>query len=930
MSPFATILSPVMEAMHEGRLVLTPNHRVRVQLLESYGQWRKEKKLSAVCVTPQIFPVDIWIRTQWENMQPLTADDCKLILEPLQEGRIWQDIVRDSGSGTNLVSKSGTARSVQEAWQLTHLFNMDLNEWKRFSSHRKNQQDSDDYAAFLEWVGEFQDFCQKNRLISLSPLVAEVTDRISKGQIKIPENILLSGFSNPPPRYADLINVLKMQGKHVYTAALPDFTPSVAVQACKNNDYEILEAARWAEQVLQENPHSRIGIVSQDIYKNSGTFERIFNQVFHGGSLHLSSDSPSRVFNLSVQKPLMDSHLISIGMIILELNNPWIETLRFCRLLRSPCLGFSAEADSQDQLFRRASLEKQLRLTSEMSLQLHSVRYFCNRENKPYSNPALSEALLAFDTLRREASDIMTCSDWADLFERQLHVLQWPGSMISSQEETRQLNAWSSVVKTFKQSSAWYGKVRLPVALSLLQALVNGNSISRNREQSPIQILTPIEADGVYFSHCWHMGLSESQWPPVSTPSPFIPLALQKKAGMAQGDVTRMTMLAREQLHQLLCHTSNEIVFSYPCQSDDLSLKPAEILEEYSPELPTAVLDNPTPIMHPAGLAMAQTNQTQLLKEECRIPLLHEEELTGGVAILGNQAECPFRAFSLHRLKADPLPAPVIGLPGHALGSIIHEALEIFWQNLRSLENLTNRSKATIDQIISSAVSSALANQAARYPFTMTGQFVELEKIRLSALLKRWLDEESKRGLFTVAESEFPVEWKHHRLKLSMRVDRIDTTPEGKHVVIDYKSSSNPEIKWTEERQTDPQLMLYMLALENNEHSPLSIDGLFIAQIHIDDCRYKGISNDDSLYPGSIVSSKRSLPEDCTWESLKDLWEDSLTQLANQYLEGFALVDPKSAGSCTWCHLGAFCRVNDVVNGTIDVTTNETINGSRE
>ena len=160
--------------------------------------------------------------------------------------------------------------------------------------------------------------------------------------------------------------------------------------------------------------------------------------------------------------------------------------------------------------------------------------------------------------------------------------------------------------------------------------------------------------------------------------------------------------------------------------------------------------------------------------------------------------------------------------------------------------------------------------------------------------------------------SEARYVWQHANLSLNLRVDRLDETAAGTLVVVDYKSSKNSEIKWTDERQTDPQLMLYMQAVEAGQTQ--QVDGLFIAQIHVEELRYKGISNDDIIYPKSHFSNKSAIAEDSSWDNLRQSWQQSLTAVANEYLQGFAAVDPKQiSSSCTWCHLDGLCRVSDEV-----------------
>ena len=309
---------------------------------------------------------------------------------------------------------------------------------------------------------------------------------------------------------------------------------------------------------------------------------------------------------------------------------------------------------------------------------------------------------------------------------------------------------------------------------------------------------------------------------------------------------------------------------------------------------------------------MTARDDTQILEDSATVPLAEEETIRGGVSLMADQADCPFRAFARHRLGAASLPAPVVGLPANVLGSLLHEVMDIFWRHLGGQADLLALDQASLDDLLTRVVTEALSRTATFHPLTMTGRFIDLETRRLKALLAGWLEEERRRGDFTVLSREERLQWQHDGLTLKLRIDRIDRKPDGNLVVVDYKSSKNSEIRWLDQRQTEPQLMLYMLAVEAANNVP--VDGLFIAQVHVEESRYKGISNDPDIYPSSLYSSKKSMPEGMTWEDLKQSWRLSLTDIANRFLAGYVAVDPKSlTSSCTWCDLGGFCRVNDKV-----------------
>ena len=903
--------STLLQAMAQGNLVLTPNHRTHIQLLDFYGQWRQQQKLPSVCLTPQVFPVDIWIRRQWQQIIVTTMDSRKQILEPMLESSVWQDIIAQSDSGAALVNKQGTARSAQEAWRLIHIWKISLADVRR-QSHFHNAINSaannaDDLSAFLSWIDSFEKFCDTHGLISLSELVGQVIEKITEGKIRVPENIVLAGFQMPPPLYSDLISSLKNNSKNLQHFTPARHKPEQKIIPCFDAEDEIQKAARWAKGILAKNPSAKIAIINPKINQQAASLQRLFSSVFSVDDTVSLTSRDNKTISLSLQNPLQEMPVIETALGALGLNSRWLDTLSFCKLLRSPFLIFSDTEESAC-----AALEINLRDKGELKIQLSLVRELSGREGRAEFSPLLSSSLLTLDTLRRAVPAKAPCTQWCDVFEAQLQCLGWPGTRELNHAETQQLKAWSRALKLFKQTSHWHGRVSIDSALSHLGQIIRALSANSGTDAAPVQVLNPTEADGLHFTHCWVMGLSEQHWPATAHASPFIPRALQKAAGIPESDINVLTTLAKQQLQQYSDNTQSHIVFSFPCQDDELSLKPSAMLESLTGLVPAE--DKPAalaPLSDPA-MAMLEADSTELFCDNATVPLSDNEYSNGGVSLLAHQADCPFKAFAMHRLGATPLPRPAIGLPAHVLGSLLHEIMERFWQQIKTQQGLLDASTQTIEDMTFRIVNAALQDKARHYRHTMTEEFIALESQRLSTLLFSWLEEEKKRGSFKVLSSEARYVWQHANLSLNLRVDRLDETAAGTLVVVDYKSSKNSEIKWTDERQTDPQLMLYMQAVEAEQAQ--QVDGLFIAQIHVEESRYKGISNDDIIYPKSRFNNKSTIAEDSSWDNLRQFWQQSLTAVANEYLQGFAAVGPKQiSSSCSWCHLDGLCRINDEV-----------------
>ena len=82
----------------------------------------------------------------------------------------------------------------------------------------------------------------------------------------------------------------------------------------------------------------------------------------------------------------------------------------------------------------------------------------------------------------------------------------------------------------------------------------------------------------------------------------------------------------------------------------------------------------------------------------------------------------------------------------------------------------------------------------------------------------------------------------------------MDELPDGRHVIIDYKTGKVSGDAWSGERLDEPQVPLYCISTE----APVA--GAVFAQIRTGDLQLKGISEQASLGK----SNPMDLPKDAT------------------------------------------------------------------
>ena len=182
-------------------------------------------------------------------------------------------------------------------------------------------------------------------------------------------------------------------------------------------------------------------------------------------------------------------------------------------------------------------------------------------------------------------------------------------------------------------------------------------------------------------------------------------------------------------------------------------------------------------------------------------------------------------------------------------------------------------------------------------------------------MLRRWLEEELRRGPFTVLAVEQDQLVSVGPLTLHVRMDRIDRVGEGTFFV-DYKTGHAAHPKhWESERPDEPQLPLYTLLPEAEE-----LRGVAFAKVRAGrDMKWLGYQTEEGILP--LSKSKANVRD---LSSLVEEWRGTLARLAEDFAAGRADVQPKSFEvNCKRCAQRLLCRIDpttllDSVNEDIE------------
>jgi hypothetical protein len=298
--------------------------------------------------------------------------------------------------------------------------------------------------------------------------------------------------------------------------------------------------------------------------------------------------------------------------------------------------------------------------------------------------------------------------------------------------------------------------------------------------------------------------------------------------------------------------------------------------------------------------------------------------IRGGAGLLEAQGDCPFKAVSRFRLRAEPWPVPVDGFSALERGILLHAAVAAFWHDVGDHATLVSLPEHELARRIDAAVMPATecisASRRSRLPPVVAAG----EAGRLARIVGAWLaDFERERPPFTVVEVEASRPLALAGLQLSLRLDRIDALADGGTAIIDYKTGkvASP-IQWFDPRPMEPQLGLYWLSQQAFD-AARPVRALAYAQLRPGEMKAVGLAGDATAWPQLWESSALRRSDLADWLAVAAQWRRSLTALAVEVREGRAAVAPRDVvRTCRECGLHAMCRIGAAA-GPLDAETGD-------
>ena len=863
------------EQLTENSLLLTPNSRLARTLHEHYAVFKQ--KQDVVCwQKPNILSINAWLESLRRDYLATAIETAPSLLNSAQASVIWKSIV-SSDKSHDLLQISETADALKTAWELLCQFDISLD--------NPLFQLTSDYALCHHWLEQYQLYCHEHNYIDSATLVNFLIEKIKAGDVRLPEEIFLYGFTEMAPQVERLV------GSHLaYThrdGCRRDATPVTI--ALPDLDSEIIAMARFAKATHETNPEATIGCVVLDLNQRRDRVLQLFTQVFFPEQ-PFDVDPSHYPFNLSAGKSLSSYPLIAAALLITGLTKAAMTREHFSSLLLSPYIG-EAELESAE----RATLDAELRRNN-----IHQVTLaFPSVSNTPALQQRINKLLERLDYKKR------TYFEWSQYFNNMLSVLGWPGEKSLSSEEYQVAQAWLTALADFATLDRVAPAASHIEAWQQLKLVVHAQIFQPQSPKTNIQVLGLLEAAAVPFDYLWIAGMNDLSWPPQPNPHPFIPKPLQRQLNMPHATAERELRFCSTLLEQFQT-SAGQLIFSHAESDGKIEYKTSALLQH----LPDAELSSlaQSTYTEPASVIFAN-KQSETFVDTQAPDITPQQKITGGADVIKQQAACPFRAFAMHRLKARELEASTQGLNAKDRGNILHRSLETLWNEIKSQEKLLALDHDALQVIINAAIDTALIEAAPAHHHET--YYISLEKQRLNKILNQWLQIEKARPSFVVSTHEQDANIALQGHSLSVRIDRIDTLADGRKLIIDYKSGkTNSTNKWFGDRPDEPQLPLYALIDSANTA------GITFAQLASGSLGFKGISD-------SPLEIKGIDAEIHTWDEKLQKWHTTFEKLMHDFCHGEASVNPKRpSDTCKHCAITPLCRIHEISDPTCEDETN--------
>ena len=825
-------------------------------------------------------------------------------LTSYQERLLWQQVITShlkDNPFEDLFDSSGLADAAMEANNYAQIWQLNPHD-SRHDSHRDSY--TEETKQFLVWQKAFQKACVEKNVLEKVRFVAWQIRQIALHPILLPKKIAIAGYDRIDPQIQALLDCLSSHGAQVakYSETLnqtnvPNNVLPNALQIPFNTCADECRAAvYWAKSQLDINPNAQLAIVVPELSALREQLIDLLDDTFHPNTLLASQTELARCYELSLGVALKTIPLITTTLNLLRLfqRTHRLSLADFSQVLLANF--WSAEISEATQ---RATIDAQLKRNLPLTVTWSQL----TKQIALSECPILLSHCRAALELIAQLPKTQLPSLWALTLKQLLATLAWPGERSLSSHEYQAHLAFLNCVASLGSLDSLLGKTNLSQIIQHLSQLCREQIFQPRTKNIPaISVLGLLEATATQLDGVWVMGMNDHTWPPAPRLNALLPAAMQRAAGTPNADHSIQTAFAQS-VHARLLRSGKQVIFSWAEKENDKLLR-------VSPMITALPVVERLPLTKTFGeLCLTETGfDPEILNDETAPAVGDNETVKGGTALFKAQAICPAWGYYQYRLGAKKLETPEDGLDASTRGSLVHLALQFFWQDKTSAALHASNNEAHLAQI-SAAVMLALETFNTEHHELLSPQMLLLEADRLKNLLSLWLALElTREAAFSVQHCELRETIDIEGIKVNLTIDRIDRLSDGTLIVMDYKTGSLPSLSdWAEARIKEPQLPIYAAISLQNE--PLS--AVTFAHVKLGHHAFLGIADNDNLLPSvlTIGNPKLKAFSQTAWDDLMLFWKTQITQIALEIKQGVASVVFENEDDLKYCEVFPLLRL---------------------
>ncbi|MGJ8686290.1 MAG: PD-(D/E)XK nuclease family protein, partial [Spongiibacteraceae bacterium] len=728
-----------------------------------------------------VVPVDQWLVALWDASFP-----AKQVLRPIQLQALARSVIENSDCfPDDCLNIMEISRQFVDAFQLLADYQL--------SDAAEHYLFSREYQAFYQWRQALQVLLDEQAALSSAQLPEHLQALLLQNALDLPDQLLLHPLLTLTPAIEGFVDAC---GESLSCQPLElvenESTLSLSAETQIQDECDRVAAA-VADTLTAHEGDDMLGyaLLVPDMRRYQQPLQASLCRYFYPASLFpREADGLREPWQFEGVEKLLSYPLISAAWDIISLQTRGLPLDQLSRVLRSRFVQGWPEQRSE-----RAALDLQWRerLTSESTLRSALVQ----------SEPGTVVFLAELQQLLETAPAEQLPSSWVRFFDQCLLASGWPNADDDDHVVQQCRRGFSQAMDVFRALDRQLGEISHSAALGWLQNILSSKRFSVARDwPCPIRIMTYDDAVGLNFDALWILGLDDGALPRAAAPQPFLPSALQRSAGIVQSDPARCLLRDRQLLASLL--TASPVVqLSYSRENASGSpVGPCNLL----PVLDLVLSDEPSSRYAVSGsLRLPDSDAIGAVSPAQR------KAIRGGTGLFKEYAQSPFFAFLKYRLYLQPFPLPVEGLDHRLQGILLHDALQFFWEQIKSKSALEALAENKLISTVSDCAERAMAAPQLALSRFSSG-LLAIEKARIVELVVCWLKTKEAERLedFEVVACEQTRREEFMGIPLTLRIDRIDNVS-GKILLIDYKTGAIDGKSLNANQLTEPQLPIYAL-----------------------------------------------------------------------------------------------------------------------